>query len=228
MIGVGQIATSLLLEIHRIGLPMVLVDHEDNLIPSDTIFANNVDGTYRMVNHLIGLGHKELYFLGNMNFSRSFRDRWLGFRSALEENGLDAQLHNDPMLFLESIETGGFNEALKDWLQARKQSKTLTLPTALVCANDSVAIHTVEILKGMGIRVPEDVTVTGFDNIEDAARFEPAITTVNVPKEQLGRRAVTKLLDRLNDANRAVEKLLITVELLYRNSASKPREEAEA
>lgn len=225
MIGVGQIATNLLLEVHRIGLPMVLVDHEDHLIPADSIFANNVDGTYRMVNHLIGLGHRDLYFLGNLNFSRSFRDRWLGFRSALEENGLDVQRHDDPMLLLESVETGGFNQGLKDWLSARKQSKSLVLPTALVCANDSIALHTIHILNELGVRVPEDITVTGFDNIDDAARFEPAITTVNVPKEQMGRRAVTKLLDRLSDANRAVEKWLISVELLYRNSASKPREE---
>lgn len=228
MIGVGQIATSLLLEVHRIGLPMVLVDHEDNLIPADSIFANNVDGTYRLVNHLIGLGHRELHFLGNLNFSRSFRDRWVGFRSALEENGLGVQLHDDPMLYLNSVETGGFVPGLKDWLLARKKSKSLGLPTALVCANDSIALSTISILKELGLRVPEDITVTGFDNIEDAARFDPAITTVNVPKEQLGRRAVTKLLDRLADSNRAVEKWLVSVELLYRNSASSPREAVHA
>ncbi|MGG4552676.1 LacI family DNA-binding transcriptional regulator [Paenibacillus humicus] len=228
MIGVGQIATSLLLEVHRTGLPMVLVDHEDNLIPADSIFANNVDGTYRMANHLIGLGHRQLHFLGNLNFSRSFRDRWIGFRSALEENGLDVQTHNDPMLFLDSVETGGFGPGLKEWLQARKQSKPAALPTALVCANDSIALHTIGILRELDIRVPEDVTVTGFDNIDDAARFEPAITTVSVPKEQLGRRAVTKLLDRLADSNRAVEKWLISVELLYRQSASKPGAAAHA
>ncbi|WP_019636800.1 LacI family DNA-binding transcriptional regulator [Paenibacillus fonticola] len=222
MIGVGQIASSLLLEVHRSGLPMVLVDHEDPLIPSDTIFANNVDGMYRMVNYLIGLGHRELYFLGNVNFSRSFQDRWLGFRSALEENDLGVQPHKDGMLLLDSIETGGFDEALENWLLTRKQTKSL--PTALVCANDLIAIHTVRILQKLGLRVPEEVSVTGFDNIDDAARAEPQITTVNVAKEQLGRRAVTKLLDRLADSNRAVEKWLISAELLYRHSASKPRE----
>lgn len=98
MVGVGQIATSLLLEVHRSGLPMVLVDHEDPLIPSDTVFANNLDGMARLTNHLIGLGHRQLHFVGSSAFSRSFRDRWLGFRSALEENGLTPQAADDPML----------------------------------------------------------------------------------------------------------------------------------
>lgn len=68
MVGVGQIATSLLLEVHRSGLPMVLVDHEDPLIPSDTVFANNLDGMARLTNHLIGLGHRQLHFVGSLHF----------------------------------------------------------------------------------------------------------------------------------------------------------------
>ncbi|MGG6314069.1 LacI family DNA-binding transcriptional regulator [Paenibacillus macerans] len=222
MVGVGQIASSFLLEVHRIGLPMVLVDHEDPLIPSDTIFANNLDGMARLANHLIGLGHRELHFLGNSLFSRSFRDRWIGFRSALEENGLTPQSSDDPMLRLEGIETGAFHDELLSWALRRKRSKAL--PTALVCANDSIAMSVCSVLNKLGLSIPGDIAVSGFDNIDDAAQNVPSITTVNVPKEDLGRRAVKKLLDRLANPGLPQEKIMISVEIVYRNSTSEPRQ----
>lgn len=224
MVGVGQIATSLLLEVHRSGLPMVLVDHEDPLIPSDTVFANNLDGMARLTNHLIGLGHRQLHFVGSSAFSRSFRDRWLGFRSALEENGLTPQAADDPMLKLEGVETGAFHGDVAAWLQRRK--KTRSLPTALVCANDAIAVNVCSALDELGLSVPGDIAVTGFDNIDDAARHAPSITTVNVPKEELGQRAVKKLLDRLANPGGPQEKIMISVEMVYRNSTSEPTGEA--
>lgn len=226
MVGVGQIATSLLLEVHRIGLPMVLVDHEDPLIPSDTIFANNLDGMARLTNHLIGLGHRELHFLGNSFFSRSFRDRWIGFRGALEENGLTPQAGDDPMLKLEGIETGAFRDEFVNWVQRRKKARTL--PTALVCANDSIAVNVCSVLNELGLSVPADIAVCGFDNIDDAAANAPSITTVNVPKEDLGQRAVKKLLDRLANPGAPQEKIMISVETVYRNSTSEPRQTLRA
>lgn len=225
MIGVGQIATPFLLEVHRIGLPIVLVDHEDPLIPSDTVFANNVDGMARLTNHLIGLGHRKLHFLGNLAFSRSFRDRWMGFRSALEENGLTPQSLKDPMLELEGVDTGAYDDMLRSWLE--RQKATGQLPTALVCANDSIAIHACSALREIGLNVPGDIAVSGFDNIEDAARHTPAITTINVPKEYLGQRAVKKLLDRLAQPDEPQEKIMISVETVYRDSTAEPCQNAE-
>ncbi|MEK4512175.1 MULTISPECIES: LacI family DNA-binding transcriptional regulator [Paenibacillus] len=220
MVGVGQIETSLLLEAHRTGFPMVLVDHEDYLIPSDTIFANNPDGIARIVNHLIGLGHRDLHFLGNASFSRSFRDRWIGFRSTLEDNGLKPQEDHDDMLMLEGIETGQFQERFIEWAQRRIDSKTL--PTALVCANDLIAITVTTVLNSLGLTVPDDISVTGFDNIDDSLRSQPALTTVNVPKEQMGQRAVRMLMDRLSNPGMAQEKILIAVDVVHRDSTAEP------
>ncbi|WP_187377805.1 LacI family DNA-binding transcriptional regulator [Paenibacillus senegalimassiliensis] len=220
MIGVGQIATPFLLEVHRLGLTMVLVDHEDPLIPCDTIFANNLDGMARLTNHLIGLGHRHLHFLGNSSFSRSFRDRWLGFRSALEENGLLPEAGDDPMLKLEGIENGAYREKLSDWVRDRKQAGSM--PTALVCANDAVALIACSVLDELGIAVPDEVAVSGFDNIADTAQHIPPVTTVNVPKEELGQRAVKKLLERLNQPSAPQEKIMISVEAVYRNTTAGP------
>lgn len=221
LVGVGQISTSLLLEVHRIGLPMVLIDHEDPLIPSDTVFANNVDAMARLTNHLMGIGHSQLHFIGNNRFSRSFRDRWLGFRSALEETGLKSSIEDDTSLFLETDEENLDREGFRNWIVKRK--KTKTLPTAVVCANDKTALSVCDILKEEGLNIPADITVTGFDNIEDASRGIPPLTTVHVPKEAMGRAAVDKLLNRIHNPSTPLEKILIAADIVHRDSVDGPR-----
>ncbi|MDQ0191986.1 LacI family DNA-binding transcriptional regulator [Paenibacillus wynnii] len=221
LVGVGQISTSLLLEVHRIGLPMVLIDHEDPLIPSDTVFANNVDSMTRLTNHLMGIGHTLIHFIGNIRYSRSFRDRWIGFRSALEENELKSPLEDDSMLFLEGMDDGTFKEDFKSWVAKRKKDQSL--PTAILCANDFIALTVSDALREDGIQVPEDISVTGFDNIEDASRGIPPLTTVHVPKEAMGRAAVEKLLARIQNSTAPLEKILITADIVHRDSVVEPK-----
>lgn len=217
LIGVGEISSAQLLEVHRIGLPMVLVDHEDMLIPSDTVFANNYESMYRLTKHLIGSGHKRLCFVGDIGYSRSFKDRYLGFRSALEEEGI-AVSAEDWLLPAEGLTREQFEESVRNW--ASKKQKLKALPTALLCANDMIAIGALHALEELGIPVPGEVSVTGFDNIDSAYRMTPALTTVHVPKEQLGRRAVERLLGRIANKSDPMEKLLLAGELLYRESTA--------
>lgn len=226
LIGIGQISTPLLLEVHRIGLPMVLVDHEDPLIPADTVFAGNVDASARLTGHLIGSGHRKLHFLGNTGFSRSFRDRWIGYRTAMEEHGLPVQDVGDPLNRLEGIDGAVYEPELRQWLAARK--KQGTLPTALVCANDDVALVALRNLEPLGVRVPEDVSLVGFDNIhESGGGTSPELTTVHVPKEAMGRRATLRLLERTRDPKAPLEKILISSELVMRASVAELRTETE-
>ncbi|PWV88426.1 LacI family transcriptional regulator [Paenibacillus cellulosilyticus] len=212
MIGVGEIASSMLLEIHRLGVTMVLVDHEDPLIPSDTLFANNYDCMYRLTKHLIGIGHRTIGFVGNQRYSRSFFDRWSGFRSAMEEYELWSG--EEHLTQLDNMEH--YDEPIKQWLLRRK--KLRTLPTALVCANDSLALDASKAALELGLSVPDDLSITGFDNIDDSVRHSPPLTTVNVPKESLGARAVDKLLDRIDRSKEPLEKILIAGEVIYRQS----------
>ncbi|NGZ75328.1 LacI family DNA-binding transcriptional regulator [Saccharibacillus alkalitolerans] len=218
LIGIGQISTPLLLEVHRIGLPTVLIDHEDPLIPADSVFANNTDASMRLTNHLLGSGHSRLHFIGSSGFSRSFRDRWSGYRAALETHGIKPQDGDDPMNTLTGIDDGSFEGELRQWLLKRRKQRTM--PTALVCANDSVALVALRVLESVGVRVPEEVSLTGFDNIEDAGRAQPGLTTVHVPKEAMGRRAALRLLERVQDAKAPLEKILVASDLVFRHSVT--------
>ncbi|RJX39472.1 LacI family transcriptional regulator [Paenibacillus pinisoli] len=218
LIGVGEISTSLLLEVHRIGLPMVLVDHEDALIPTDTVFANNYESVYRLTKHLIGMGHRNMMFVGNVRYSRSFLDRFLGFRSALEERLPEARKlsKEEQLVPLDGADQSEHLESFKSWASERMERNAL--PTALVCANDRIAIGAVRALTELGLSVPEQISVTGFDNIEDAYRIDPPLTTAHVPKEALGKRAVERLLGRIASKNEPLEKILLTCDLLYRGT----------
>ncbi|GBF72608.1 LacI family transcriptional regulator [Paenibacillus sp. 598K] len=216
LIGVGAIASSLLLEIHRMGIPMVLVDHEDALIPTDTVFVNNTDCMYRLTRYMIGLGHRELQFVGSNQFSRSFKDRWIGFRTALEEELGAAAAGEERLLTVSGLDGLEAQAQVTAWA-SRAQTEG-RLPSAWLCANDFIAIAVAQALAALGLNLPGDAAITGFDNIEDAYRHQPPLTTVNVPKETLGRRAVERLLARIAKPSEPLDKLLVNGEMLYRES----------
>ncbi|WP_226670651.1 LacI family DNA-binding transcriptional regulator [Metabacillus litoralis] len=223
LIGVGEVATQIILEVQNNGVPVVLIDHEDKLYPTDTVFSNNFDSSYLLANYLIGLGHSHIQFVGNINYSRSFFDRWLGFRTALEEN--DTPISNEFYELIKDDSAEMFID-IKAWLLKLKAEGN-KLPTALFCANDSIALHVYKVLEELDIRVPDDISVTGFDNIEDSYLLKPTLTTIDVPKEELGKRAVRALLNRIDIKNAPKEKIIVSSELLLRESVLSYKKETE-
>lgn len=214
IIGVGLISSQLLLEIRSLGIPFVLVDHEDPLIPSDTLFMNNTECMRRVTNYLLGCGHRKLQFVGNIRYSRSFADRYQGYRSMLEEQGI-AAVQEEELLAFEGDNRSEMTEALERIMKRMKE-----LPTAFVCANDSIAICVMTVLGRMGIAVPERCSVTGFDNIEDAALSSPTLSTVHVHKEALGRRSVETLLRRVAQPDSPQEKIMLAGDFVLRESTA--------
>lgn len=217
VIGVGQISTSMLLALQRLGLPFVLTDHEDSLVPSDTVFASNLDSMAMMTGHLLALGHRSFCFLGDTRFSRSFMDRWVGFRKTLEEQEVEFDARQS-VIPVSGIDRSENVSLIREWLDEWKTVGSPTLPTAWVCANDEIALAMLTVLQEQGVRVPAEASVTGFDNIADSQRSLPQLTTVHVNKEQLGERAVAALLDRIKEPQRPHEKISISCELVIRSS----------
>jgi LacI family transcriptional regulator len=221
IIGVGQISNQLLLEVKSFEIPLVLIDYEDPLIPSDTLFTDNYECIKRVTSYLIELGHKSFQFVGNIRTSRSYFERWMGFRSTLEEHQYKVNQNQD-FLNLESNTKDEFTEEIKQLTKLMIKDKTL--PTAFVCANDAIAISTITALKQLGFKVPEDCSVIGFDNIEESLIIEPSLSTVHVEKEVLGNRAADKLLWRLSNKESPFEKLLLHGELIIRESTGTKKE----
>jgi len=102
--------------------------------------------------------------------------------------------------------------------QFRNVMKNPNHPTALVCANDITAFEVYNELSGLGLRIPEDVSVVGFDNLLKCDWVTPALTTVNIPKAAMGERAVDILLNRIEQPESACEQILIGTTIKTRDS----------
>ncbi|WP_088104080.1 LacI family DNA-binding transcriptional regulator [Halalkalibacter urbisdiaboli] len=216
VVSVGVVSTALLLEVNRMGIPLVMIDHEDPLLPCDTIFNNNFDCSMNLTNHLIGLGHTNIQFVGDVQYSRSFYDRFLGFRSALESNNLPFNKED----VLVGVEAEHVVEQMDLWLSKVNRK---SLPTAFVCANDDIAKSVTRALEDAGYRVPGDVSIAGFDNMEFTYTMSPTLTTVDVAKQDLGIRAVEMLIRRIQQHDAPFEKLLLAGAIMLRESTIRLR-----
>jgi len=219
LIGIGYIATNLLLEIRHLGIPFVLVDHEDPLIPSDSVFMNNYDCMRQMASLVVQAGHKDIRFVGGPRYSRSFHDRWIAYRLTMEEQGLSVTSPvEDPLLQLEENEYLVIESEIAQMVARNK------LPEAFICANDFLAYTVMNALVKNNVKVPDDVAVTGFDHtdeVTDPTLQVPSLSTIHVPNRMMGKRAVEMLYARLSDPERPFEKTLINGNVMLRESFNK-------
>lgn len=184
----GTISSAVLAEVKRFGKPMVLVSqHPEQGIP--TVRVDNRGGTIALTRHLIEThGYRDFAFAGSFAGSPDAEDRWAAFRTTLIEAGVQPPRSPIPAVF--------------DFAAGADVATTLlqqsSLPDVLVCGNDQVAIGTIAALNSHGVRVPEDMAITGWDGIEMAAHTVPALTTVRQPMHRLGTQASTMLLAQLS------------------------------
>ena len=177
-------------------------------------------GAHDAVKTLIKLGHKRVLHLSGPAGVTGTARRLAGYRRALAEAGLDP----DSGLVAEAgfTESGG-SEAMNAWLAAHEGQK---LPTAIFCANDAVAAGCLESLAAAGLRVPDDVSVVGFDDTLAARTTVPQLTTVRQPLRHMGGRAVDLLIERLRVGSGPYSPSLsvFQAEVVVRASTAKPRE----
>jgi len=177
-----------------LGLPCVVIDSparaNRHLIPCDFVLMENVASIVTVVKQLCALGAVRIGFVGDKEHCGSFNERWFGYRMGLEEAGLAL----DERLCIVAPDASPYNNP--DWLISQ-MTRMPFLPDAFVCANDYLAIHLMNALKKMGLRIPGDIMVTGFDGTPQSALVEPALTTVQIPSAEIGRMAADILLSRI-------------------------------
>lgn len=168
-------------------LPAVLVNcfSADAAVPAAV--PDEVQGGYTATHYLIAQGHREIGYVNNAWDIPATAGRLAGYRKALEEAGI--ALREDRVVTGMLDQKGGY-EATKRLMENAKDR-----PTALFCFNDRMAMGAYDALRELGLRIPEDVSVIGFDNQEIiAAYLRPALTTVALPHEALGAWGVRALL----------------------------------
>jgi LacI family transcriptional regulator len=176
------------------GIPLVLLARPPVGL-ADAIRSENRESALGLTEHLLDHGHTRIAFIGDPASSPDAAERWLGFCAAFERHGLPRP--DDPVRssFREREGNAAAGRVLDT---AASQAPGLGgRPTALVCANDEIALGAYGACHERGLRIPDDVAVTGWDDIPMGRFVSPALTTVRQPLRELGARAARRLLERI-------------------------------
>lgn len=187
-------------------IPTVFLDFYSSREGADTVLTDSFYGSYMLTSHLIANGHRRIGFLGSISSTSSITDRYLGYYKALLENRIP--LRQDWII------SDRFNES------DIYPSFTLPqdMPTAFVCNCDETAYRLVNQLRSIGLKVPDDVSVVGYDNHIYSTISMPRITTIDVNSRRMSSEAVEIVLHKIRDAGYKRGRTLVTGEIVKRES----------
>ena len=194
------------------GVPIVLVDayHKD----LHRVVVDDLDGGYHATKHLIDQGHTKIAFLSDYldtPFHPSMRDRYQGYRKALEEAGIP---------FREDYHVSGYHDRV---IARQLAAELLSLgepPTAIFAASDTQAIGVMDAALELGIRIPVDLSLIGFDGIRDAEYVK--LTTMQQPLYESGARGAQMLIDILSNDADSIQEENLSINLIERDTTAPP------
>ncbi len=192
-------------KIAQAGPPIVFLDFYDEQANADAVTGDNSYGTYRLTSHLIRNGHRKIGFVGNIRATGSIMDRYLGYYRAMLVN--DLPVREDWVL----PDRGTTSRLVRPELPAE-------MPTAFVCNCDMTARMMIDLLKEKGYRVPEDVSVTGFDDFPPETEGDIPLSTFRIDTDSMIELAVKTLLERCAGENKPFGRTVVGGEPVYRNS----------
>jgi LacI family transcriptional regulator, galactose operon repressor len=176
------------------GMKVVLLDKARTLPNISSVSVDDVEGGRLAGAHLLGLGHKRIGFVTGPLLLQQCVDRREGLHTAVNEAGLEASSA------LVEIEVPGMRVA--DGENAARQLLESSIhPSAVFCANDLLAVGVLRVLRDEGLRVPQDVALVGYDDVEYSALLEPSLTTIHQPKYELGYSAMELLLREIEGSS---------------------------
>jgi len=192
------------------GIPFVLVARYFDDADTDYVVADDVQGGYLATAHLIEKGHEKIAFINGPAYNSSAIERFQGYKKALEEHdiGLNESLIRNGALTMEDGYTYG-----KALLMDHDPQ-----PTALFTFSDFVALGAMKAVREAGLRIPEDIAIVGYDDIDFAFCLESPLTTIRFPKREIGEEAIS-VLEKKIDGQKCHSNLKIPVELVIRQSS---------
>jgi LacI family transcriptional regulator len=192
-------------------VPVVAIDPHTGRADLPTVESDSFGGARQATQHLLDLGHTRIGFIGGRSDLRSATLREAGYKRALT----DAGIAFDPTLVREGA-----------YLQRREPAMSLlsapNRPTAVFAANDLSGIAILEVAADLGIRVPEQLSVIGFDDVPEASRVTPALTTIQQPMQLLGATAARMVIDLMAGGTLATNHVLLRTRLVERATTAPP------
>jgi LacI family transcriptional regulator len=196
------------------GAPVVAVDPHAGGEDVPTVDSDNRRGAEIATEHLLALGHRRIGFLAGRPDLESSRRREEGYRVALAAAGIPV----DPAL----VRGGDYDEDIAVHAAEALLDRS-DPPTAVFASNDASAIATMDVAVTLGLRVPDDLSVVGFDNVPESALAEPALTTIEQPIQLMGERAVEILVDLLAGREPPATHVRLPTRLVSRGTCAPPR-----
>ncbi len=204
------------------GYPIVTIDKHFESMPLSYVISDNYGGSYQAVEHLIQLGHKRI---GYMAFSHieaisTVRQRFFGYCAALQENGLEMDSRSIMLDLQDEINLLTDKSSQTNFIKQKLQDFINLGITALALENDYMAVLLYTAISEMGIDVPKDLSLVGFDNLNMLEHMGIMLTTVEQDFYQIGREAAQTIIDCQGNASNQQSKKIIPVKLIVKSSTA--------
>lgn len=206
IIVLGQVSDRYISAVMETKIPTVFLDFYNEQVYTDCIIFDSFYASYEMTNYLIKNGHRSIAFVGNIRATSSIQDRYLGYAKSLLEHNIP--LSNNYILNDRELETG-------KWITIELP---VVMPTAFVCNCDETAYLLINQLRGMGYKIPEDISVTGFDNSVYSDLSDPSITTIEVNAYYMAKLAVEGLLQKIKKNSFSMGMVHVNGRIVFKNS----------
>lgn len=205
----GQTSTNYIEKLNSNFENFILLDFYTNDTNIDSVINDNYHNSYLLTNYVINQGHKKLQFVGDITATTSIKDRYMGFLKALIENNIDYS--NIPII----------SDRDKNGSSIPIELPLDNMPTAFICNNDETAAMVINELEKNGFKVPDNISVTGFDNYISRNKSPVEITTVYIKPENIASVAADLILKKINGTPYVKGRHLVSGEILIKNSVKK-------
>ncbi|MFS2019269.1 LacI family DNA-binding transcriptional regulator [Massilia sp. CT11-108] len=199
----------LLVRLERAHAPCVLVSFAARPIDLPVVLGSNRMAAKSAVEHLLGLGHRRIAFIAGTSFTGQSEERQRGYEDALRAAGIAIE----PAY----LRQGDFNDA-SGFAETQALLELPTPPTAIFAANDAMAFGAMDAISDAGLKVPDDLSVVGFDDVIRAAVVFPKLTTVRQPLNEIAVRAVAELVDAMRNGRAEGFRIELPARLVIRDS----------
>lgn len=194
------------------GIPVVCMDFYNDTIDLDTVISNSYYGTYALTNYLFRMGHEKIAYIGTIGMTNSITDRYLGYTKSMLEHHMP--IHEDYVIDDRDTQTGRMD--LDKFFQLPED-----MPTAFVCNCDLAASYLVKKLRTNGYRVPEDISVVGFDNYLFPGLCDIGITTYEVDISEMARRVVHKIVRKIANESYTAGVFIVDGHMVVKDSVAR-------
>ena len=207
----GSVPFKIIDYVKNTSLPFIFVDYLPSNGRYSSILIDNINGAFQATDYLIKSGHQQIVFIGGGMGHPSLKDRYEGYKKALSAANIP---FSEKLVYCDEPYPGireGYDAAQRLLSRGSKF-------TALFAANDALAIGAIRCFRDFNLRIPEDVAIVGFDDVEIANTAHPTLTTMHVPKEEMGAIALRRIVEMIDKKDASFSKTVVPVKLVLRES----------